>query len=91
MAVDLALCKKHLYVDHNDDDAIITAYLGAAKAWALKYCNRDEVPEGAEFQFDAATLLMVGDLYANREIGVSDYKENPAARRLIDPFRLMRV
>lgn len=91
MAVDLAMAKKHLRVFHNDEDAEITLYLAAATAWALKYCNRSEVPDGAASQFDAATLLMLGDLYEHREISVDAYSENPAARRLIDPFRLLRV
>lgn len=91
MAVDLAMAKKHLRVFHNDEDAEIALYLAAAVAQALKYCNRDEVPAGATAQFDAATLLMLGDLYEHREISVESYSENPAARRLIDPFRLMRV
>lgn len=91
MAVDLAMAKRHLNVFHEDDNEIITSYLAASAAWALKYCNRSEVPEGAASQFDAATLLMLGDLYEHREISVDAYSENPAARRLIDPFRLLRV
>jgi len=91
MAVDLAMAKKHLNVFHDDDDTLIGAYLGAAAAWTLKYCNRESVPADATFQFDAAALLMLGDLYEHREISVDGYSENPAARRLIDPFRLMRV
>lgn len=91
MAVDLAMAKRHLNVFHEDDNEIIASYLAASAAWALKYCNRGEVPEGAAAQFDAATLLMLGDLYEHREISVETYSENPAARRLIDPFRLMRV
>jgi len=91
MAVDLAMAKRHLRVDHDDDDELIEQYLNAAAAWALKYCNRSEVPDGAAAQFDAATLLMLGDLYEHHEISVDAYSENPAARRLIDPFRLLRV
>ncbi|NGN44980.1 phage gp6-like head-tail connector protein [Mesorhizobium sp. CGMCC 1.15528] len=91
MAVDLAIAKKHLNIFHDDDDELITAYLGAATAWTLKHCNRETVPAEATFQFEAAALLMVGELYEHREISVDSFSENPAAKRLIDPFRLMRV
>lgn len=91
MAVTLERAKQHLNVDFTDDDDIIGLYMEAAEAWALKYCNRSDIPSGAEAQFDCATLLMLGDLYENREISTATYVENPAARRLIDPFRLLRV
>lgn len=95
MSIDLAKAKVHLREDLVDtaNDALIQTYIDAASAWALGYCNIDAVPTGAEAQFDAATLLMLGELYMNREIGIlgQTYAENPAARRLIDPFRMMRV
>lgn len=91
MAVDLAMAKKHLRIQHNDDDTEITLYLNAAVDWTQTYTNRSAVPVGAASAFDAATLLMLGDLYEHREIGGGPYSENPAARRLLDPYRLLRV
>lgn len=91
MAVDLAMAKKHLRVGHNDEDTEITLYLNAAVDWTMTYTNRTAVPVGASAAFDAATLLMLGDLYEHREIGGGPYSENPAARRLLDPYRLLRV
>lgn len=91
MAVDLAMAKKHLRVDFDDDNDAITLYLAAAVDWTLTYTNRTAAPVGAASAFDAATLLMLGDLYEHREIGGGPYSENPAARRLLDPYRLLRV
>jgi len=95
MTIDVAKAKVHLREDLVDtaNDALIQTYIDAATAWALGYCNVDAVPSGAEAQFDAAVLLTVGDFYMNREASVigQTYTENPAAKRLIDPFRMMRV
>ncbi|MGB3042457.1 MAG: head-tail connector protein [Xanthobacteraceae bacterium] len=95
MTINVTKAKVHLREDLVDaaNDALIQTYIDAATAWALGYCNIDSVPAGADAQFDAAILLTVGDLYMNREASFvgQTYNENPAARRLIDPFRMMRV
>lgn len=92
MALTLEKAKKHLRVDFDDDDEMIQLYLDAANAWALRYCNRDAVPAGAEFEFDAAALLTMADLYENREAQTANVlHENISARRLLDPYRLLRV
>lgn len=93
MAVDLALAKKHLRISHDDEDDEITLYLNAAVTWTMTYTNRDAVPAGAEFAFDAAALLMMAGMYENREAVITGtiQTEIPTARRLIDPYRLLRV
>lgn len=93
MAVDLAMAKKHLRIQHNDDDTEITLYLAAAVDWTLTYTNRSAVPAGAEFAFDAAALLMMASMYENREAVITGtiQAEIPTARRLLDPYRLLRV
>lgn len=93
MAVDLALAKKHLRVLHDDEDVEIKLYLDAAVVWTMTYTNREAVPTGAEFAFDAAALLMMAGMYENREAVITGtiQAEIPTARRLIDPYRLMRV
>ncbi len=92
MAVTLEQAKRHLRVGFSDDDADIQLYLNAAAAWALRYCNRETVPTGAEFEFDAATLLVMADLYEQREAQTTEKLiENKSARRLIDPYRLLMV
>jgi len=93
VAVSLELAKKHLRDTHDDDDDEIELYLAAAVEWTLTYTNRDAVPDGAAFAFDAATLLMMAGMYENREAVITGtiQAEIPTARRLIDPYRRLRV
>lgn len=91
--IDLARAKLHLRLDSDDEDDLVEADIDAAVGWALNYCNISAVPDGADAQFDAATLIMVGELYKSRELGTDlrTFSENPTATRLIDPFRMLRV
>ncbi|WP_167659776.1 head-tail connector protein [Brucella pseudogrignonensis] len=93
MAVTLELAKKHLRVSHDDEDQEIELYLAAAADWTLTYTKRKEVPAGAEFAFDAATLLTMASMFETRESDITGtiHTEIPTARRLIDPYRLLRV
>lgn len=93
MAVSLEEAKKHLRIDWDDENEEIEIYLNAAVKWTLSYTRRDEVPEGAEFEFDAAALLMMAGMYENREAQITGtiQAEIPTARRLIDPYRRMSV
>ncbi|MEO4000317.1 head-tail connector protein [Mesorhizobium sp. CAU 1732] len=93
MVVSLELAKKHLRVWHDDEDEEIALYLAAAVAWTKTYTNRDVVPAGAEFAFDAATLLMMAGMFENREAVITGtiQAEIPTARRLLDPYRRLRV
>lgn len=45
------------------------------------------VPGPAPAALRAAILLLVGDLYANREASVEGLSENPAVDRLVFPYR----
>lgn len=40
MAVDLTLAKSHLRVDSDDENDLITHYLGAAKNWVEEYTSK---------------------------------------------------
>ena len=84
--VTLAEAKQHLRVTSNDEDALIELYVGAAMDHIKKYLNR-EPP--VTFAIKAAALLIMADLYENREaqlIGDS-VNENPAVYRLLFPYR----
>jgi hypothetical protein len=93
VVVSLEVAKKHLRVSWDDEDTEIQLYLDAAEKWALTYTRREAVPEGAEFEFDAAALLMMAGMYENREAIITGtiQAEIPTARRLIDPYRRMSV
>jgi hypothetical protein len=86
--------KAHLVVETSDDDALIETYSNAAVASVLQYCNLSLVPDGPipEAAFKAAALLVLGDLYANRETSCAGtVTVSQTARCLIDPYRWLRV
>ena len=80
--LDLDRVKRHLRVDGNDEDVVISGYVEAAKAYVAMHCDRilvDADPAGPEEMgltpdVEQAILLLVGHWYANREevvVGVS--------------------
>lgn len=72
--ITLERVKQHLRVVDNDDDALITAYITAAREYSEKFQNRIFVSEDENAVVEvpselekAAMLLIVGHLYENRE------------------------
>lgn len=72
--VTLERAKQHLRVVNNDEDALITSYITAAREYAEKYQNRVFVSSDPEVKPEtpgelekAAMLLIIGHLYENRE------------------------
>jgi uncharacterized phiE125 gp8 family phage protein len=53
MTVSLPLAKQHLRVDHDDENALITAYLAAAVAWVENYTGK-KLTRGAVTQEESA-------------------------------------
>lgn len=88
----LAQAKLHLRVDATDEDTAIQAMIDAATAAALDYLNLTAMPSPVPAPIEAAILLQVGDLYANREAtGDKQYYSNPTYERLLAPYRVMGV
>lgn len=77
MLITLAEAKQHLRVDDDSDDADITLKVHAAsgavrnylKAAAEGYVGSDGqvIPESVPYEVKAATLLMLGYLYKDRD------------------------
>lgn len=82
MLISLVKAKAHLRVDHDDEDDDIELKLLGASAAILDYLkdaatflnsdgdtdkDSNGDPQGVPFQVQAATLLMLGILYKNRE------------------------
>lgn len=67
--LSIELMRKHLRVDFEDEDDLITLYAESALAWALWYCDNDKLVEVGDFpaSFKAALLLLLGHSFANRE------------------------
>ncbi|MCZ4058216.1 head-tail connector protein [Pantoea sp. LMR881] len=77
----MALIKKHLRVDHDDEDDLIKGYAGASVDYVENYCDgllvteltpadeNEEPPREVLFSSGIwqAMLLLIGHYYANRE------------------------
>lgn len=65
----IALMRKHLRVDHEDDDDLIELYAESALDWALWYCDNPTLKLVADFpaSFKNALLLLLAHSYATRE------------------------
>ena len=85
--VTLTEAKEHLRVNHNLEDTKITRDIEAAEDYIKNYLNREEIPIKAAVK--AAALLIVGDLYENRESqSEKELKANATVERLLFPYRV---
>ncbi|MBZ9943445.1 head-tail connector protein [Mesorhizobium sp. BR1-1-13] len=105
--VDIELAKKHLRIDFSDDDDTVTLYLSAAETIITEYLDRlvyasdGTAPTGDDGTameitpaVTAAILLLLGDLYENREAdtdATGDAVLPKAVRALLAPYRVWRV
>lgn len=89
--ITLAEAKLHLKAATSDsspdpDNDLINIYIGAAEKFITNYLDREVIPRNDAIK--AAALLIVADLYENREGASKDeLKENPAVVRLLYPYR----
>ena len=89
--------KAHLRLDGSEDDAQLTLLSEAAEDYAAQYLGRslpwlDDLgaPVAVPASIRAALLLVIGDLYENREgafVGVSRV-DNPTVERLLHFYRV---
>ena len=102
MLLDLATVKLHLRVDDSAEDALIGLYVTAAEEFAMQFLGRTiyatELAQGLDTAgivinpaIQAALLLIVGHLYANREdvlAGVSVAQLPNGSQYLMQPYRV---
>ena len=102
MLLDLAPVKLHLRVDDSAEDALIGLYVTAAEEFAMQFLGRTiyatELAQGLDTAgivinpaIQAALLLIVGHLYANREdvlAGVSVAQLPNGSQYLMQPYRI---
>ena len=85
--------KLHLRVDADHEDAAIAAMIEAAEAATADYLNASApLDNTAAAPIKAATLLLVADLYENRE-AQSDrqFYKNLTYERLLNPYRALAL
>lgn len=96
---DNAAVKLHLRIEDSIviEDSLITIYSGAAEEWIRNYIDdeggvlpgeMEDPVEEPPFSIKAAHLLLVADMYLNREAASEiEIHDNPAVTRLIHPYR----
>lgn len=85
--ISLGEAKSHLKVDNTEEDTLIQVYIDAAIDYITNFLNDENYPYAPSVK--AAALLIVGDLYENREgAGEKEIKPNPAVMNLLYPYRI---
>ncbi|MFI2810146.1 head-tail connector protein [Microbulbifer sp. JSM ZJ756] len=100
MILDLALVKKHLIVEHGDDDVYLTSLCEAAEQQFNDYTGRVLYAEGADLSaapenalevteaIQLGAAVLVAALYENRE----GLQALPTPTRMLwNPYRWLRV
>lgn len=67
MIVTLEEAKKHLIIEHNEDDNYINDLIDVAECSIFNYCNWTYYTNPIPQPIKQAALLIVGNLYTNRE------------------------
>ncbi len=84
--------KLHLRVDFTDDDDLIENLIDTATAATADYLDDSELvlDSTAPAPVKAATLLMIADLYENREAQTErQLYVNQTYERLLNPYRVL--
>ena len=90
--ISLADARRHLRIDGTQDDAEIEQKLSVAKAIVCTYVGVpysfgvSDLSVEQEYSLDAAYLLVLGELWLNREAGAAQ-PLSPAVRNILDMFR----
>lgn len=83
--------KLHMRVDHDAEDSYIEGLILAAETHVRMYLG-DDFPDPMPASIKAAVLLLVGDLYENRERQADRIlHEGTAYALLLAPYRSMAV
>ncbi len=82
--------KLHCRIDHDEEDTLLQSMIDAATASVGDYINAPEPLDAtAPAPVKAACLLLVGDLYSNREALVErPLSKSPIFERLLQPHRV---
>lgn len=85
--IELEQAKTHLRVDHNAEDADIAIKLKIARAIVDDFIGASSpVTPQSEDIIDAATFLVLGELYVNRESGANPL--SPSVKAMLERLRI---
>lgn len=89
----LAEAKLHCRIDHDDEDTLLTALIATATAATGDYLNATTaLDDTAAAPIKSAALLMVADLYENREAQTErPLYRNSTFERLLNPYRTVEL
>lgn len=89
----LAEAKLHCRIDHDDEDTLLTALIATATAATGDYLNATTALDStAAAPIKSAALLMVADLYENREAQTErQLYRNSTFERLLNPYRTVEL
>lgn len=94
MVVTLSEAKLHLRVTGTSEDSLISLLIQAATDRVENFINQQipgayDSPVSTPASIKAAVLLMVGDMFENREAGgEKTYNINPTVKALLYPYRV---
>lgn len=93
MIADLTYLKKHLRIEDNDENELLTSYASAAQDVILKFINQTEDELYDEYgqippAIKNAVCMMAGSMYRDREatttMGISI---NPVMAAMVKPYK----
>lgn len=87
--VPIILAKKHLNIDHSDDDELIEHYLDVAHEWIVDFIGKP-FPDPIPATLKQAVMQLAAHFYENREavlVGISASEIPFGVLDLIRPHR----
>jgi hypothetical protein len=92
--ITLEEAKLHLRVTNSSEDSLIGTFIEGVEEWITKFLNAaipgiTDSPPAPPSAIKCAALLMVADLYENRQAQVAGVQmyANPSAIALLYPYR----
>ena len=88
MFLEILDVQQHLRITSDDEDTLLVRWMTATCDYLTALTGNDYSTDPVPASVYAAGLLLVADLFENREASSPvELKENPAVMRLLAPYR----